>query len=145
MKWELRDYQNDAVDGLFDSFQRMLKSTEDKICVFKAPTGSGKTVVVAELLKKLAKEKKDKILSFVWIAPRKLHDQSKEKLERIYSNDQLLKCSNFEDLQDNKIDQSEILFFNWESINKKNNIYIMDNEEDRNLSSVVLFGSTQSC
>ena len=137
MKWELRDYQNDAVDGLFDSFQRMLKSTEDKICVFKAPTGSGKTVVVAELLKKLAREKKDNILSFVWIAPRKLHDQSKEKLERIYSNDQLLKCSNFEDLQDNKIDQNEILFFNWESINKKNNIYTMDNEEDRNLSSVV--------
>jgi len=133
---ELRDYQKTAVKDLFDRFERMLKSSEREICVFKAPTGSGKTIVVADLLKKLVKEKKDNMLSFVWIAPRKLHDQSKDKLERIYY-DQLLKCSNFEDLQDNKIDQNEILFFNWESINKKNNIYIMDNEEDRNLSTVI--------
>ena len=133
---ELRDYQKTAVKDLFDRFERMLKSSEREICVFKATTGSGKTIVVADLLKKLVKEKKDSTLSFVWIAPRKLHDQSKDKLESIYY-DQLLKCSNFEDLQDNKIDQNEILFFNWESINKKNNIYIMDNEQDRNLSTVI--------
>ena len=133
---ELRDYQNKAVDELYDRFERMLKSSEKEICIFKAPTGSGKTVVVADLLRKLVKEKKQIRTSIVWIAPRKLHDQSKEKLERIYY-DQILKCSNFEDLQDNKIDENEILFFNWESINKKNNIYIMDNEEDRNLSNVV--------
>jgi type III restriction enzyme len=133
---ELRDYQKTAVKDLFERFEQMLKSSEKEICVFKAPTGSGKTIVVADLLKKLVKKKKDNRFSFVWIAPRKLHDQSKDKLEKIYY-DQLLKCSNFEDLQDNKIDQNEILFFNWESINKKNNIYIMDNENDRNLSTVI--------
>lgn len=133
---ELRDYQKLAVEELFDRFERMLKSSEQEICSFKSPTGSGKTVVVADLLRKLVTERKDDVLSFVWIAPRKLHDQSKDKLERIY-HDQILNCSNFEDLQDNKIDQNEILFFNWESINKKNNIYVMDNEEDRNLSAVV--------
>tara|TARA_Y100000590_G_scaffold224638_1_gene254042 strand:+ start:5152 stop:7347 length:2196 start_codon:yes stop_codon:yes gene_type:complete len=136
MKYELKDYQNEAVDGLYGNFERMLKSTDDKICVFQAPTGSGKTVVVANLLRKLVKEKKDQSLSFVWIAPRKLHDQSKDKLEKIYY-DQILKCSNFEDLQDGKIDENEILFFNWESINKTNNIYIMDNEQDRNLSTAI--------
>ena len=108
---ELRDYQNKAVDELYDRFERMLKSSEKEICIFKAPTGSGKTVVVADLLRKLVKEKKQIRTSIVWIAPRKLHDQSKEKLERIYY-DQILKCSNFEDLQDNKIDENEILFFN---------------------------------
>ena len=133
---QLRDYQTKAVDVLFARSERMLNSSEDELCIFKSPTGSGKTIVVAELLRKLVSEYKSDSLSFVWIAPRKLHDQSKDKLERIYY-DQLLKCSNFDDLQDNKIDQNEILFFNWESINKKNNIYIMDNEDERNLSSVV--------
>ena len=136
MRFELRRYQEDALQELFEKFGRMLKSSEQKVCVFKAPTGSGKTVVVAELLRKLVKEKKDNILSFVWIAPRKLHEQSKKNLESNYEHDQLLTCSNFEDLQDNKIDQNEILFLNWESINKENNIYIMDNEQDNNLSTI---------
>ena len=79
MRFELRGYQEGALRELFEKFGRMLKSSEQKNCVFKAPTGSGKTVVVAELLRKLVKEKKDNILSFVWIAPRKLHEQSKKK------------------------------------------------------------------
>ena len=137
MRFELREYQQDALQELFGRFERMLKSSDQEICIFQAPTGSGKTVVVAELLRKLVKEKKDNTLSFVWIAPRKLHEQSKNNLERNYEHDQLLTCSNFEDLQDKKIDQNEILFFNWESINKKNNIYIMDNEQDNNLSSII--------
>ena len=83
---ELRDYQNKAVDELYDRFERMLKSSEQKTCVFKAPTGSGKTVVVAELLRKLVKEKKDNKLSFVWIAPRALHQQSKKNCVYLFEH-----------------------------------------------------------
>ena len=85
MRFELRGYQEGALRELFEKFERMLKSSEQKTCVFKAPTGSGKTVVVAELLRKLVKEKKDIVLSFVWIAPRKLHEQSKKILKVIMS------------------------------------------------------------
>ena len=56
MRFELRGYQEGALRELFEKFGRMLKSSEQKTCVFKAPTGSGKTVVVAELLRKLVKE-----------------------------------------------------------------------------------------
>jgi len=38
---------------------------------------------------------------------------------------------------DKNIDENEILFLNWESINKKDNIYIRENENDFNLSSVL--------
>ena len=134
--YALTDYQKKAVQELYDRFKRMLKSTEQEVCIFKAPTGSGKTIVVADLLRKLAKEKNENKISIIWIAPKMLHSQSKDKLENIY-HDQILKCSNFEDLQDNQIDQNEILFFNWESINKINNIYILDNEQDKTLLNVV--------
>lgn len=41
------------------------------------------------------------------------------------------------DLEDKRIDQNEILFFNWESINKEDNIYIRENEQDNNLTTVI--------
>jgi len=41
-------------------------------------------------------------------------------------------------LQDRKIDENEILFFNWESINKKNkNTIIRENEQEFYLSKVL--------
>jgi len=133
---ELKKYQKDAVERLQESVERILASSESQICVFQAPTGSGKTLMMAELLKNLAKENKK--LSFVWISVRMLHEQSKEKLEKYYEDDRLLKCSYFEDLQDRKIDENEILFINWHSINKKDiNIYVRENEQDNNLNSII--------
>ena len=40
-------------------------------------------------------------------------------------------------MDDRKINENEIIFFNWESINKAANIYIRDNEQDFNLSKVL--------
>jgi type III restriction enzyme len=75
--------------------------------------------------------------SFIWAAPRKLHTQSKEKLEKYYYENKALKCSLFEDLTDKNIAENEILFLNWESINKDDNIIIRDNENDFNLSNIL--------
>ena len=67
-----------------------------------------------------------------------LHEQSKEKLEKYYENDRILQCSYFDDLQDKKIDENEILFINWQSINKKDiNIYVRENEQENNLNSIL--------
>ena len=52
MTWELKDYQKKAVKELFDEFKIMLKSSDSGLCVFQAQTGSGKTVTVADWLKK---------------------------------------------------------------------------------------------
>ena len=94
--------------------------------------------MMAEFLKQLCEDKQVKTpLSFIWTTPRKLHKQSKDKLDDYYEPSRALRCSFFEDLDDKRIDQNEILFFNWESINKENNIYIRDNEQDNNLSNVI--------
>ena len=67
-----------------------------------------------------------------------LHEQSKEKLEKYYEDDRLIQCSYFEDLEDRKIGENEILFINWHSINKKDiNIYVRENEQDNNLNSII--------
>ncbi|HIE41318.1 MAG TPA: DEAD/DEAH box helicase [Candidatus Aenigmarchaeota archaeon] len=136
---ELKNYQREAVERLKEKVERALRSPENEIVIFQAPTGSGKTLMVSETLKKLVKEgKHGKKLSFIWISVRHLHEQSKEKLERYYEDDRLIQCSYFEDLEDRKIQENEILFINWHSINKKDiNIYVRENEQDNNLNASI--------
>lgn len=134
----LRPYQEEAVSKLYSDATSLFQKTGNKVVVFKAPTGSGKTIMMAEFLRKLVAENiTGSALSFIWAAPRQLHIQSKEKLERYYYENKAIKCSFFEDLVDKNIAENEILFLNWESINKEGNIYIRDNENDFNLSSIL--------
>jgi type III restriction enzyme len=67
-----------------------------------------------------------------------LHKQSKEKLEKYLEQSRALKCKFFEDLSDRNIGENEVLFFNWESINKENkNTIVKENEEEFYLSKVL--------
>ncbi|GIW67650.1 MAG: hypothetical protein KatS3mg096_518 [Candidatus Parcubacteria bacterium] len=135
---QLKIYQQNAIDELLTKAKRLLNLSGGKKLVFKAPTGSGKTIMMAEFLKQLVDDREVKqALSFIWTAPRQLHIQSREKLENYFETSRVLKCSFFEDLDDRKISENEILFFNWESINKKDNVYIRDNEQEFNLSKVL--------
>src|SRR3989338_7031080 len=136
---ELKDYQKQAVENLHRKIENSLHSPENETVIFQAPAGSGKTVVVSELLKELVKNRDDeKTFSIIWVSVRMLHEQSKEKLEKYYEDDRSLQCSYFEDLEDRKIGENEILFINWHSINKKDiNIFVRENEQDNNLNSIV--------
>lgn len=135
---ELRDYQDIAAHELLEGAEQLLRYTESKKLIFKAPTGSGKTITMAEFLKRLADDAQGHgPLAFIWAAPHQLHEQSKQKLEQYYADSRALECSSFEDLNDKEIEENEILFFNWESIRLEGNIYIRDNEQDNNLSSVL--------
>lgn len=134
----LKNYQINAIDELLSKAKKLFSYADNKKLIFKAPTGSGKTIMMAEFLKQLCEDKEVKFpLSFIWTAPRQLHDQSKNKLDHYYEPSRALRCSFFEDLDGKRIDQNEILFFNWESINKKENIYIQDNEQDNNLTNII--------
>jgi len=139
MIFEFKDYQENAVVKLKREINELLEADGNKICVFKAPTGSGKTLMMAEFLKRLIDSRIDgKKFSFVWIAVNKLHDQSRNNLKKYYDQNGVgIKCSYFEDLDDRRISENEILFLNWASINKKDNLYVRANERDNNLSSVI--------
>jgi len=135
---QLKIYQENAIDDLLTKSKRLLGYSGSKKLVFKSPTGSGKTIMMAEFLKQLVDDREVKqSLGFIWTAPRQLHIQSRDKLENYFETSRALKCSYFEDLDDKKISENEILFFNWESINRADNIYIRDNEQEFNLSKVL--------
>ena len=135
---QLKIYQENAIDELLTKTKQLLGYSGGKKLVFKSPTGSGKTIMMAEFLKQLVDDREVKqSLSFIWTAPRQLHIQSRDKLENYFETSQALKCSYFEDLDDRKISENEILFFNWESINRADNVYIRDNEQEFNLSKVL--------
>ena len=136
---DLRDYQIKAIDELKDKIIKLLRNSERGICILKAPTGSGKTLMVSEVIRKISSDQETASkLSYIWISVRKLHEQSKDKLEKYYEDDRLVTCSYFEDLENKQISEKEILFVNWESLNKKDkNLLIRENEQDNNLKSVV--------
>jgi type III restriction enzyme len=136
---EFKDYQEKAIVRLKAEVNDLLDAEGNKICIFKSPTGSGKTLMMAEFLKRLIDSRIDgKKFSFIWIAVHKLHDQSRNSLKKYYDQFGVgLKCSYYEDLDDRKIGENEILFLNWASINKKDSIYVRANERDNNLSAVI--------
>lgn len=134
----LKAYQEEAVEKLKKEVNELLNLGEDKLAIFEAPTGSGKTIMVGEFLKRLVNpidREDNKEFSFIWISVRDLHNQSRMSLKKNFTNDFLY--SEFDDLEGSKMRRNEILFLNWESINKENNIYIRENEKGKNLTSVI--------
>ncbi|MGB9762452.1 MAG: DEAD/DEAH box helicase family protein, partial [Minisyncoccia bacterium] len=98
---QLKIYQKNAIDELLAKAKKLLSLNGGKKLVFKAPTGSGKTIMMAEFLKQLVDDREvSQSLGFIWAAPHKLHIQSREKLENYFETSRALKCSYFEDLDD---------------------------------------------
>ena len=134
----LKNYQEKAKKELVSKSVEFLSSNYQAKIILKAPTGSGKTIITAEYLRDLAANHNlDNEISIIWAAPRQLHTQSKIKLENYFSDNSVLICSDFEELADNAISENEILFLNWESINKENNLLIRENEKDFYLGKVL--------
>ncbi len=136
---ELKNYQNKAISKLLTRSKELFEQSGEKKLIFKAPTGSGKTITTAEYLKRLVDDIGIKTpLVFIWTAPRKLHAQSKKKLEKYYEDSRIIECSDFWDLTDKQINENEILFLNWESINKKDkNTIVKENEKEFYLSKII--------
>jgi len=119
-----------AIEFLEDKYQ------EDSTIVFQAPTGSGKTYMISQAITQIAKHSKV-AYSFVWISVNSLHEQSRQNLLHYLEDERLLDCISIDEIQNKIIDENEIVFFNWDSLIKENNVFRMENESDWNLQSVV--------
>ena len=138
-------YQQRAVAELVDKTVQLLSlGTPRQQLIFKAPTGSGKTVMAAQMLGDLTDELASRTdcpvneVAFIWFAPNKLHQQSYCKLKEFFGETRVLRTVMFDELDhaDGVIRPGAILFVNWESINKKNNVIVRDSEQNNSLYEI---------
>ena len=136
-------YQVRAVDELVGKVIRLLNTSGSrKTLVFKAPTGAGKTVMASEMLSRIAEElpqRTDSVVNevaYIWVAPNKLHQQSYFKMKNYFTESRILRPVIYDELDhsaDGYIKPGEILFVNWESINKENALMIRETEQSASL------------
>ena len=136
----LKSYQEEAVKDLIKQTDRIIKSKNKRTkLVLKAPTGSGKTIVMAEYLNRFVQEAQSKIelpyrqFAFIWIAPNQLHIQSYQKIKDYFKETRTIRSIQFEDITDNQLLPNDVLFLNWQSISSNDNIFVRDNERDKTL------------
>lgn len=139
-------YQHKAVDELVNKTIYLLGLKGDRqTLVFKAPTGSGKTVMASEMLMRLSLELAERPdapctqVAYIWIAPNKLHEQSYFKMKNRFTENCVLRPVIFDELDhsaDGYIKPGEILFVNWESINKDKNVMVRESENSASLYDI---------
>ena len=138
---ELKAYQEKAVKDLKEKIVDMMQlHAERQKIVFKAPTGAGKTVMASALLDKLNIEFSSNYndVAFIWIAPNKLHVQSYMSMRNFFSETRSLRPVMFNEVDPmSGLQGGDILFLNWQSIYMENAVIIRENEQNRNLYTLV--------
>lgn len=133
------EYQKKHIKKLVNTATEFL-TDEDRdsgTIIFKAPTGSGKTYMISQAMTQIVKDNPNIAFSFIWISVNKLHEQSLNSLSQYFEDERLLECLGYNELNNNTIEQNEVMFVNWESINKENSLFRVDNEKNWNLQTVV--------
>lgn len=138
------EYQQTYGEQLVDKVVGLLnEGGSRRKVVFKAPTGAGKTVMACQALSGIVDKLKSdgtnryEDVAFIWFAPRKLHLQSYEKLKDAFADGRELRPVMFDDLEKSEgIQSGEILFVNWESVNRDTNLMVRDDESAPSLYEV---------
>ena len=138
-------YQQNAIKDLVEKTIQLLKlSGHRKQLIFMAPTGAGKTVMASQMLSNLTTEIQTRgdspyqQVAYIWIAPNKLHQQSYFKMKDFFNETHLLRAVMYDELDHSEgyIKPGEILFVNWESINKAKNIMVRDTEQSASVFEI---------
>lgn len=115
---DLFDFQKSATEWLMDNTLNVDTAIQNTL-IIKAPTGSGKTIILLNYIDQFLDYTNDKV-SFVWlsIGTGELEEQSKEKM------DKLLPDRNSKTLSDalqSGFEDGDVTFINWESVNRSGN------------------------
>lgn len=138
-----KKYQIEAVEALVKKTLNLLETEGDRRkLVFKAPTGSGKTVMSSKMLDELTSQlaEEGKQVAIIWIAPNKLHQQSYMSMKNFFSETKVLSPVMYDELDHSVggyIKPGEVFFVNWESINKDKNVLVRDTENSSSIYDIV--------
>ena len=141
---ELKRYQKEAVNELVKLTKKYLNGNAKKIYL-EAPTGAGKTVIASAAMEEIAGSlpfdhdcATDKV-AFIWIAPNKLHEQSYLSMKSYFKF-----TNNMNPIVWDEVDQAlghlehgDVLFLNWPSINRDDNIIWRPSESSEDLLTII--------
>ena len=127
-KITLKPFQINAIEELKDDVLHKWKKTSKQEITFQSPTGSGKTVMMAQFVKDLvnAPELDNSDFTFLWVSiggskEGDLAQQSRDKFNEYYGGASEVNVTGLDSLSREKVlEQNEILFFNWSKIRAKN-------------------------
>lgn len=123
---QLKEFQlntiNKAVNNIYELLtEAKLRESKGDLeparFVLKSCTGSGKTIMLAEILRELKERDLEDRYVFIWSAPNKLHTQSLHKLQDILADTEY-RLLDIESLESGELAENTILFANWEKLFK---------------------------
>ena len=140
----LKEFQEKAVKGLLNhTYEALANATLQTPILLEAPTGSGKTVMMAAYLERLTDDLHlqpglhDNV-AFIWFAPNTLHIQSFQSLQKLYADANKLSCIDLSTLSNNPVlNPKDLLFVNWSSVDGLKKIWRKDNENNTNLEALI--------
>lgn len=140
----LKPFQENTIAKLKDQFLSLWKSPHDNIpLVFKSPTGSGKTIMMAQFLRDLVGDPRfyGNDVAFIWLTfNEESYIQSKNKLFSYYGGASELDLLDLNDLTRGKMNNNSVFFINWQKIKtstKEGRKLRQDNEWGLNFDSFI--------
>ncbi len=116
----LKPFQETAISQLKNEFLSLWKEPNFNMpLVFKSPTGSGKTIMLAQFLRDIVSDPRfeGNDTSFVWFSfSEDSYQQSKKKLFEYYGGASELDLIDLNDLSRGKLRKNDVFFINWQKI-----------------------------
>ena len=114
----LKPFQETAISQLKDQFLSLWKLPNQNIpLVLKSPTGSGKTIMLAQFLRDIVGDPRfaGNDVAFVWFSfSEDSYEQSKKKLFDYYGGASELDLIDLNYLSREKLRQNDVFFINWQ-------------------------------
>ena len=157
---KLKDFQVETIKKSVNNIYELLETANHREekgdftpahFVLQSCTGSGKTIMLAEILRELKERDLSCRYAFVWAAPNKLHAQSQKKLASVLSDTEY-RLIDIESLEAGELQENTIIFTNWEKVFKRaskddeekgikkgefNNVAVRRNESGRDIQDVM--------
>jgi type III restriction enzyme len=115
----LKPFQERTIAKLRTQFLNLWKTEKRQIpLIFKAPTGSGKTILMAQFLKDLSGDPQfDADKAFIWVSfSEESYLQSKNKLYDYYDGSGEIGLLDLNDLGRKRLQKNNVFFINWQKV-----------------------------